>query len=374
MKGKQTILGRIATYVNDKVDTSLLDNSTYISTDSMLPNAGGIVNSVNLPKGKATAFKKGDILYSNIRPYFRKVWHADFDGGCSNDVLVIRANDALNSDYLFYLLSTTNFSDYVMGGSNGTKMPRGNKDFTLTYPINLPSPHEQNRMATILSRYDELIETNNHRIALLEMNASELYKEWFVRFRFPGWKKAKFVGGLPEGWNIKTIDDVCKISVGKDKPSIYSDIKTDDCNIPIYSNGIVNDGLYGYTNEATIKEPSVTVSARGTIGFSCLRLEPFVPIVRLIVLTPKEGMSYSYLYLWAEQNTIIGNGTSQQQVTSPMIAKKDILIPSKTVMNRFADKVGKLLIVCNQLKSFNSLLSTQRDRLIPRLLSGELAV
>lgn len=104
MKGKQTILGRIATYVNDKVDTSLLDNSTYISTDSMLPNVGGIINSVNLPKGKVTAFKKGDILYSNIRPYFRKVWHAEFDGGCSNDVLVIRAKDGINSKVLLDLV------------------------------------------------------------------------------------------------------------------------------------------------------------------------------------------------------------------------------------------------------------------------------
>ena len=101
---------------------------------------------------------------------------------------------------------------------------------------------------------------------------------------------------IPEGWEVNNLNEVAEIIAGGDKPSVYSETQTAECSIPIYSNGIDNYGLYGYTNEARILKQSITVSARGTIGYSILRNDPFVPIIRLIVVIPIIEGSAKYMY------------------------------------------------------------------------------
>ena len=110
----------------------------------------------------------------------------------------------------------------------------------------------------------------------------------------------------------------------------------------LYSNGTDNEGLYGYTSMAKVTEPSVTVSARGTIGFTCLRHQPYYPIVRLISATPKEGITVEYLYLWLRNKMITGVGTTQQQLTVPMFKKYEIDVPSARNLTKFTEIVRPL--------------------------------
>ena len=121
-------LGALCSYVKEKVKTETLDKKNYISTENMLPNKGGITLASSLPSTEYTSkYQAGDILISNIRPYFKKIWKAEYDGGCSNDVLVLRANDDCYIDFLYYALASDSFFDYATATAKGTKMPRGDK-------------------------------------------------------------------------------------------------------------------------------------------------------------------------------------------------------------------------------------------------------
>ena len=165
------------------------------------------------------------------------------------------------------------------------------------------------------------------------------------------------------------------MSAGGDKPKVVSPVRTDKCPYPIYSNGLSDEGLYGYTNTPKIFTESVTVSARGTIGFVCLRHVPYVPIVRLVTLVPDtEIISAKYLYLWLKQLHITGTGTTQQQLTVPDFQKTEILVPTPEIVSLFTTTVESFFekIWVNQLE--NERLSQLRGTLLPKLMSGELSV
>lgn len=196
----------------------------------------------------------------------------------------------------------------------------------------------------------------------LEEQAKALFKSWFVDFDRNEWVHCE-------------LGDITLITAGGDRPSKYTNKKTIECHVPIYSNGIDNEGLYGYTNVAKIHEESITISARGTIGYVCLRLEPYVPIVRLISIIPnKKELSAKYLYLWALTQNITGTGTTQQQLTVPIFRKTPISIPSDTKLKQFNSIADPLFSQIESNKKENIKLSTLRDTLLPKLMSGELSV
>lgn len=153
----------ICQYVSEKVATTTLTKENYISTENMLPDKGGIVIASGVPFGNSTAFSVGDVLVSNIRPYFRKIWLANRNGGCSADVLCFRANSNVDNSYFYYLLSQQEFFDYIMSGAKGCKMPRGDKRQIMQWKVELPPLDEQRHIASVLSSLDSKIELN-HRI------------------------------------------------------------------------------------------------------------------------------------------------------------------------------------------------------------------
>lgn len=154
-------LSDICDYAKGKTDVSDLNNQTYISTENMIPNKGGITVATSLPTTvQAKSFMVGDVLVSNIRPYFKKIWHADFDGGCSNDVLVFHAKNGVNNKYLYYVLANDAFFDYSMATSKGTKMPRGDKTAIMQYDVPDFSYDKQIKIANILDAIDQKIQLN----------------------------------------------------------------------------------------------------------------------------------------------------------------------------------------------------------------------
>ena len=123
--GMKYKLKDICFYAMGKIDVNVLKGTDYISTENMLPNKECVTTASSLPKTAQTrAYQKGDVLVSNIRPYFKKIWFADCDGGCSNDVLVLRAKENINAKFLYYVLADDAFFNYSTATSKGTKMPR----------------------------------------------------------------------------------------------------------------------------------------------------------------------------------------------------------------------------------------------------------
>ncbi len=130
-------LSDIAQYVTDKISSNAIDLECYVTTDSLLQNKAGRERAVNLPPQTCTLtrFKKGDILISNIRPYLKKIWRADIDGGCNADVLVLRATNEHSSEYLYAVLLQDAFYSYTMKGAKGSKMPRGDKEQIMRFEL-----------------------------------------------------------------------------------------------------------------------------------------------------------------------------------------------------------------------------------------------
>lgn len=241
--------------------------------------------------------------------------------------------------------------------------------------IKFPAPpiETQNKIVEILSVYDDLIENHQKQIKLLEEAAQRLYKEWFVDLRFPGYEDVAVVNGVPEGWEKDTLANIAILKAGGDKPKIFSKERYDKCSIPVYSNGTENEGLYGYTDMPVIEDGCVTISARGSVGYICLRRVPFVPIVRLISVIPKK-IDVIYLYLYLKNFRFDSNGAAQQQITVPMIKDKEILIPSENVIDTFIKQVRPIQDEIDNLRKENELIAEARDRLLPKLMSRKLEV
>lgn len=385
------ILSTACEYRKDRISADEVNGNNYISTENMLPNRGGVEIASSVADGKTfPAYKKGDILLSNIRPYFKKIWFADKTGGCSNDVLVLKTNDSVDKKFLYYVLSDNNFFNYSTVTSKGTKMPRGSKNAIMKYlvpDIDIPS---QRRIADILSAYDELIENNNRRISLLEKAAQELYKEWFVRFRFPGYETTKFENGLPEGWALKRMNDFCYVTDGThDTP------KPLDEGFPLITGRCIKNGFVDFNEAYCISEKDhenikkrsglssgdILFSNIGTVGNCCIvDYSREFSVKNVIIFKPKDTVETAYLYYWMTNSSMQEifatqtNGASQQFVGLTFMRRYKILVPEQKILTTFGEKILPIIEQKKLLHNNNSNLAKQRDLLLPRLMSGKLEV
>ena len=226
----------------------------------------------------------------------------------------IVVNEKADPLFVYYLLKYNKDAIEAMGSGTTFKEVSGKTMRAVKVRIPLDVSY-QNRIAAVLDSLDTKIENNERINDNLHQQAATLFKALFVDL-------TPFDGTMPPNWTISTLGDATEMGAGGDKPKESSPVKTPLCPYPIYSNGINDYGLYGYTNDPKIKVESVTVSARGTIGYVCLRHTPYVPIVRLVTLIPDtKVLSAKYLYLYLRQLHITGTGTTQQQLTVPDSAK-----------------------------------------------------
>ncbi|MEI7812194.1 MAG: restriction endonuclease subunit S [Ignavibacteria bacterium] len=174
-------LWEVATFVNEKTPLENLSINTYISTENILPDYAGVIISSKLPVfGNFTKYRKGDLLISNIRPYLKKVWFADKNGACSNDVIVIRANVIVSDIFLSGLLKNDAFIGYIMKGAEGVKMPRGDKDSIKEFVILFPkNKSEQQKIADCLLSLDEIITAQSQRVEALKLHKKGLLQGLF---------------------------------------------------------------------------------------------------------------------------------------------------------------------------------------------------
>lgn len=210
----------------------------------------------------------------------------------------------------------------------------------VTLPI--PSIEEQQKIVDAYNTIERRIAIKRQINDNLESQAQAIYNEMFVMY---------CANELPIGWLFQTLENIAIIIAGGDRPQIFSDIKTSICNVPIYSNGVEQEGLYGYTDKAKVFKESVTVSARGTVGFTCLRQIPYFPIVRLISVTPLSNIiTAKYLYFFLKNSVLTSSGTSQQQLTVPDFRKIQIVVPTKEYMDQFSNRIEPIFTYINANK------------------------
>ena len=159
----------VMNFSTTRINSSELNEGNYVSTENMLQDYQGIMEAKSVPEDvNVISYSCGDILISNIRPYLKKVWKATFNGGCSSDVFVLKANDNIESDYLHYVIANDKFINFVMSGAKGVKMPRGDKKQMKTYSLSLPQIQEQKKIGKMLSLLDERIATQHKIIDKLQ--------------------------------------------------------------------------------------------------------------------------------------------------------------------------------------------------------------
>lgn len=298
-------------------------------------------------------------------------------------------SEILDTTFLFYNMMLRYEELRVRSDASST---RGSitTDMLKKLPILLPDLATQNHIADILSAYDDLIEANNRRIELLEQAAQELYKEWFVRFRFPGHEKAKFENGLPEGWMVKRMNDFCYVTDGThDTP------KPVETGIPLVTGRCISNGFidfnvaYNISNKdhegikkrSGLKSGDILFSNIGTVGNSCIvDYDREFSVKNVIIFKPETMRDTAYLYYWMTSSIMQEifatqtNGASQQFVGLTFMRRYKLLIPQNNILDAFADKILPFIEQKRILHQNNQKLVAQRNLLLPRLMSGKLEV
>ena len=226
-------------------------------------------------------------------------------------------------------------------------------DMTLPVP-----PIEQQQK--IVSEYETVthrIHLNEQIIAKLEETAQTLYRKMFV----DGIDKEN----LPEGWRMGTLGEIATIKAGGDKPKVFSNYSTEQYEIPVIANGVENMGVVGYTKHSVIKEPAITISARGTIGVCFVRRKPYYPIVRLISVIPNDKNFLHNLWFQLSSKQFEGDGSVQNQLTIPVLEREEIMIPKHKTLEEFERRMS---LISNIIE-----LKTKQNRKLNELQSLLLA-
>ena len=334
------------------------ENRYVYSTEKTITEEG-------LNNSSTKLLRKDDIIIS-ARGTVGELAMIPFPMAFNQSCYGIRAKEGIDSIFLYYLIK--NSVRKLKAITHGSVFDTITRDTFANIEVAIPDIKTQHRIAKMLADIDDKVENNQRINNNLEQQAQAIFKSWFIDFE-------PFSNRKPSDWSLSTLGNVSIMGAGGDKPQNVSPIKTDLYEYPIYSNGLSNEGLYGFTDKPKISEESVTVSARGTIGFVCLRHIPYVPIVRLVTLIPKtEIVSAKYLYLWLKQLHITGTGTTQQQLTVPDFQKTEILVPSQKIVTLFTATVEPIFEKIWANQNENEKLSSLRDTLLPKLMSGELDV
>lgn len=243
-------------------------------------------------------------------------------------VFEVKDTNELLPEYLMMWFRRPEFDRYARFHSHGSA--REIFDWSEMCDVMLPIPSIE-RQREIVAEYETLskrIRLNEQMISTLEATAQTLYRKMFV----DGIDKEN----LPEGWVNKSLSEIATLKAGSDKPIEFSEVKIGCYNIPVYANGIENKGIFGYTTRPTIKSKSITISARGTIGYCFLRKQPYVPIVRLIVVIPNDESLAQYLFFYFDAMNIKGSGSVQSQLTVPDMERFEILLPPEELVKEFS--------------------------------------
>ena len=359
-------LNDICSYRNETVDLNEATLEEYVSTESMLPNRGGIGVASSLPgTGKVKLFKAGDTLISNIRPYFKKIWRADHSGYCSNDVLVFKADGCL-PDFLYWTLSSDDFFAHMTKTSKGTKMPRGDKNAIMQYETSLPSVIAQEAVCSVLNPLQKKmisnVQLNDYLAELIDTLFCELVLGALdlsntVQFSsFLSERKEKCLSRTnPEysvtdtGIHPRDSKFHKKLSAATSKNKI---LRKDDLVFGI-SRKILNWGLF----EDEIGEVS-----------SAYR------VYSIRLLPPEYVARYIAHYQHAFTDIIKPSSREGQGIMPDALMAKTIPVLDEEAWNRYVQAVESIKEQIRIVTDESDALAELRDALLPKLMSGKIDV
>lgn len=293
------------------------------------------------------------------------------------------------SGFVGRCIESSIFKEYISSIANGSAQPNANSQMMSSFEFLLPPLPIQHHIATILSRYDSLIENYQKQIKLLEEAAQRLYKEWFVDLRFPGHENTKIVDGLPEGWEKKKVAEVGEVITGKTPSKANS--ANFGCDIPFITIPDMHNGIFPINSQYLSKlgadsqrgkyipVNSLIVSCIGTAGLVCITKELCQTNQQINSLVLKDSsllyyMYFSFLSLKEHLENIGSNGATMTNVNKSKFESIEIILPNNVLINNYHSKVknnfSKILKIYNQLR----LLTEARDRLLPKLMSGEIEI
>ena len=374
-------LSSLCSYAKGKVSVDTLSKRNYVSTENMMPNKGGIVDAGALPSAQYTQqYIKDDILVSNIRPYFKKIWMADDDGGCSNDVLVFRAVRGCDSTFLYYILANDAFFNYASATSKGTKMPRGDKTAIMQYKVPCFNYETQLRIGKLLRSIDDRIAVNKKINDNLEQQAQAIYHERF---------ETVSPNGLPSEWRIVTLGEVATISNKSFNPMKEPEILLEHYSIPAFDEA-----------RFPVFELSTSIkSNKFIIDASCFMISKLNPTTKrvwkpycltgnavcsteFIVYKAKDKTITDFLYSVIDSNSfsdfmcshVTGSTGSRQRTTPSDTLSYELILPSEDELAEFQSLVSPMYAQIRINAIENDRLKRLRDSLLPKLMSGEIDV
>lgn len=324
-----------------------------------------------------TKFEDRDVLFARITPCLEngKIAMADTNGKCgigSTELFVFRGIEGIsNTDYVYYLLRMNYIRQLAansMTGASGRQ--RADLNFIKKIKWQFPVIEQQQKIASILSAYDDLIEKNNKRIKILEQMAENLYKEWFARFRFPNYQNAEFENGIPKGWKVVRLGEYANISTGKcnredaEEAGIY----------PLFdrSQEIKKSNSWIKNCEAII------IPGEGTSFMPRYYVGKFNLHQRCYCIEPKNKGTGKYIFYSLMLNRIyflyVATGATVPSLRQNNFTSMKIIMPKMSLVKRFDEIISLLFEQINFLEKANEKLSKQRDMLLPRLMSGKLEV
>ena len=387
------ILNDVAKFVTSKIEISEIDETNYISTENMLPNKGGVIEASSLPDTQTVReYQSSDILINNIRPYFKKIWFSDKNGGCSNDVFVLRAKNNYDSKFLYYVLSSDDFFSYVMSTAKGTKMPRGDKKAIQNYNVPEFPIEDQMKISNLLNGIDQKIEVNKKINNHLEEIILEIFDRWFVKFELSDELKSSKLGLIPKGWDIDYLGSKKSCTI------IGSGIRNfEDSKIYIATADVDNSIITYNENLITMEDkPSRAnmqpvpksiwfakmIDSRKLImvdEYSSELLDNYIFSTGFCGLKCVDKYFY---YLWTflltdAFNTMKNNfctGTTMQAINNKDTKLIEFVLPDDNLLSQFnsiAEPIFKEIYYNNnEIKKLQNL----RDILLPKLMSGEIDV
>ncbi len=376
----KVLLGDICRYISSKISVDQVQLVDYVSTENLLQNKGGLSIASKLPSGKVTTFQAGDVLVSNIRPYFKKIWLADRSGGASNDVLVFRKiNDEIYEKYLYYILADDRFFAFSTASASGSKMPRGDKTQIMNYPVNLPSLSQQKKIANILGSLDEKIELNRRMNETLEQLGQALFRHYFVD------------NPAVKSWNDVKVGELVDIK-GGGTPStknssfwggdiVWSsprDLANQRCHFLMRTDKTITKQGLSKISSGMLPAGTLLLSSRAPIGYIAFAGVDMAINQGYIAFLPKAKLSNYFIYFWLKNNIQkikdSANGSTFLEISKTAFRNIYIKQPNQLLHNKFQYEAMIILdkIRDNEAEICN--LTSLRDSLLPKLISGKIEI
>ncbi len=294
-----------------------------------------------------------------------------------------RINDVSKHYPLFwtYHFKDKAFRKAMSGTAVGANIQNLSQERLAAYEANIPDYKSQVRIADILSSYDKLIENNQKQIKLLEESAQRLYKEWFVDLRFPGYENVEIINGVPEGWSRKCLDEIADIKMGQSpKSEFYNDNQQGmpfHQGVSSYGDRFVEDSTYSTSYTRIADAGSILFSVRAPVGRLNITKNRIVIGRGLAALNHKLELRSFLFYMLKERffkEDLLGNGSIFSSITKTELFTQSFIYPSENLANMFEDNVSKIDDKISILDDQIRQLIEARDRLLPKLMSGELEV